>query len=107
MVSVAENVPELEVDVPTDEWFPDHGAERLETLLEESAAEVAKAVQLRVNEKRHLDADFEHPIQLLVFLISHEGYHHGQIKLALKVSGLGLADEVAGPITWGVWRSRE
>jgi hypothetical protein len=36
-------------------------------------------------------------------MLWHEGYHHGQIKLALKASGRPLADEVAGPATWGVW----
>jgi uncharacterized damage-inducible protein DinB len=36
-------------------------------------------------------------------MIWHEGYHHGQIKLALKVAGLPLTDQQAGRITWGVW----
>ncbi|MEO6238560.1 MAG: hypothetical protein ABIQ52_16305 [Vicinamibacterales bacterium] len=30
------------------------------------------------------------------------GYHHGQIKLALKVAGQPLGDDEAGPITWHV-----
>jgi hypothetical protein len=36
----------------------------------------------------------------------HDAYHHGQIKLALKLAGLALNDEVAGPGTWGVWMER-
>lgn len=107
LVSVAENVPETGVEVPAEEWYPNHSRAELEALLEESAASVARAVKTRVAEGRELELDFEHPIQLVLFLTSHEGYHHGQIKLALKVSGLGLSDEVAGPITWGAWRSRE
>jgi hypothetical protein len=36
-------------------------------------------------------------------MLWHEGYHHGQIKLALKVSGSLLMDEAAGPLTWDIW----
>jgi hypothetical protein len=39
-------------------------------------------------------------------LIFHEGYHHGQIKLALKAAGRPLSDQDAGPLTWDVWRRR-
>ena len=35
-------------------------------------------------------------------MIWHEGYHHGQIKLALKAAGLSLDDEIVGPLTWGI-----
>jgi len=33
----------------------------------------------------------------------HEGYHHGQIKLALKIAGQPFDDEEIGPVTWDVW----
>ncbi len=36
-------------------------------------------------------------------MIWHEGYHHGQIKLALKVNGRALNDEEIGPLTWDLW----
>ena len=36
-------------------------------------------------------------------MVWHEGYHHGQIKLALKLAGIPISDEAAGPVTWGVW----
>jgi uncharacterized damage-inducible protein DinB len=36
-------------------------------------------------------------------MIWHEGYHHGQIKLALKIAGHPLSDDDAGPGTWHVW----
>ncbi|MGM9320139.1 hypothetical protein [Deinococcus aquaticus] len=45
-------------------------------------------------------------VRIIQHLIWHEGYHHGQIKLALQAAGLPLADEVAGPLTWGVWMRR-
>jgi uncharacterized damage-inducible protein DinB len=36
-------------------------------------------------------------------MVWHEGYHHGQIKLALKASGHTLKDDDIGPLTWGIW----
>ncbi len=36
-------------------------------------------------------------------MLWHEGYHHGQMKLALKIAGRVITNEDAGPITWGVW----
>jgi hypothetical protein len=44
---------------------------------------------------------------MLQFLVFHESYHHGQIKLALKAAGMALDDEVAGPVSWDVWRARD
>ncbi len=40
-------------------------------------------------------------------MLWHEGYHHGQIKLALKLAGLAIPNEVAGPLTWRVWMRRK
>ena len=34
-----------------------------------------------------MDTHYDHPILMLQHLIWHEGYHHGQIKLALKIAG--------------------
>lgn len=39
-------------------------------------------------------------------LALHEGYHHGQIKLALKVAGYPICDDEAGAFTWDVWRRK-
>ncbi|HMF79628.1 MAG TPA: hypothetical protein VK604_28460, partial [Bryobacteraceae bacterium] len=61
----------------------------------------------RVETGRDLNLNFDHPILLLQFLIFHEGYHHGQIKLALKVAGRPVTDEEAGPLTWDVWRLKK
>ncbi len=106
MVSVLENVPESEVVVPAEEWSRERDAERIALMLSESGRRVREAVIARIEADRPLDKDFAHPIQLLQFLIFHEGYHHGQIKLALKAAGCPIADAVAGPLTWAVWRAR-
>lgn len=106
MVSVLENAPECAGQVPEKEWNPERDPERIARMLGESGRRVRDAVKGRVEADRSLDQDFAHPIQLLQFLIFHEGYHHGQIKLALKAAGCPMADAAAGPLTWHVWRRR-
>jgi hypothetical protein len=39
-------------------------------------------------------------------MVWHEGYHHGQIKLALKATGRAIDDEEAGRVTWHVWMDK-
>ena len=39
-------------------------------------------------------------------MIWHEGYHHGQIKLTLKLAGQPLDDEDVGLVTWDVWMDK-
>ena len=46
---------------------------------------------------------YDHPILMLQHMLWHEGYHHGQIKLTLKMAGHPMADEDIGPVTWDVW----
>lgn len=106
LVSVFENAPEWGLDMEIEEWAPSSNAERLAEQLEESALRVRHAVEERTEAGSELDESYSHPIQLLPFLIFHEGYHHGQIKLALKAAGCPISDDVAGPLTWDVWRAR-
>jgi len=104
--SLAENAPEHAGEPPAAEWHDERDAERVAALLEDSARRVRAAVRARIEAERGLDQDFAHPVQMLIFLIFHEAYHHGQIKLALKAAGCPLPDAVAGPLTWRVWRER-
>ena len=53
-----------------------------------------------------MDRHYDHPILMLQHLIWHEGYHHGQIKLALKMAGRAFDDEAIGPLTWDVWMEK-
>lgn len=106
MVSVLENAPEHAGEVPAQEWSPERDPQRIAQMLEESAGRVREAVKGRTEAGRDLDLGFAHPVQLVQFLIFHEGYHHGQIKLALKAAGCPIADADAGPLTWDVWRAR-
>jgi uncharacterized damage-inducible protein DinB len=104
MVSVSENAPEHAGAVPAREWDPD--PQRIADMLTESGRCVRHAVEGRIASGRGLKREFAHPIQLMLFVIFHEGYHHGQIKLALKASGCPIPDADAGPLTWHVWRKR-
>ncbi len=49
---------------------------------------------------------YDHPVLFLQHMIWHEGYHHGQMKLALKVAGIPMSDSQAGPLTWSVWKRK-
>ena len=103
LVFVSEDAPELAVDVPEKEWVAEPDPERMAQLLNSSAKAVREAVKSRVEAGRAMDIHYDHPILLLQHMIWHEGYHHGQIKLVLKLSGQPMSNEEAGPITWGVW----
>lgn len=103
LVLVFEDAPESAAAVPAEEWVDERDTRRIAEMLNESAAVVREAVRRRVVEGRAMDLHYDHPILLLQHLLWHEGYHHGQIKLALKLAGRPVSDEVAGPRTWGVW----
>ena len=106
LISVSEEAPEFATDVPAQEWAPEHDRERIAQMLNDSARAVREAVKGRVLAGRALDQNYDHPVLLLQLLLWHEGYHHGQIKLALKIAGRPISDDDAGPLTWDVWRGK-
>ena len=97
MVFVFEDAPEVVGEEPGDEWRDERDTGRLEAMLRESAAAVRRAVEGRLAAGRQMDRHYDHPILMLQHLIWHEGYHHGQIKLALKRAGRAPDDAVVGP----------
>jgi uncharacterized damage-inducible protein DinB len=107
LVSVFEEAPEFARDVPEQEWMVERDRDRIAQMLIDSARTVRDAVRGRVLADRDLDLNYDHPILLLQLLLWHEGYHHGQIKLALKVAGRPISDDEAGPFTWDVWRDKK
>jgi uncharacterized damage-inducible protein DinB len=106
LVSVLEEAPEFARAVPDDEWTVEPERDRIAERLNESATAVRDAVRGRVLAGRDLDLNYGHPLLMLQLLLWHEGYHHGQIKLALKIAGRAIENDEAGPITWDVWRAR-
>jgi uncharacterized damage-inducible protein DinB len=103
LVFVSEDAPEFARDVPAEEWVVERDPGRIAQMLNDSARVVRDAVKSRVETGRGMNVHYDHPILLLQHMIWHEGYHHGQMKLALKVAGRPLTDEEAGPVTWDVW----
>jgi uncharacterized damage-inducible protein DinB len=103
LVFVSEDAPEFARKLPDEEWVVERAPGRIAEMLNESAQAVRDAVKSRLEAGRDMDLHYDHPVLLLQHMIWHEGYHHGQIKLALKVSGRPMSDEEAGPLTWRVW----
>ena len=106
VVFVAEDAPEIAVDVPKGEWAAEPNRDRLAAMLKDSATAVRDAVRARLDSGRAMDRHYDHPILMLQHLIWHEGYHQGQIKLALKIAGRAFDDEAIGPLTWDVWMEK-
>jgi uncharacterized damage-inducible protein DinB len=107
LVFVVEDAPEFAGSVPEDEWVVERDRGRIAEMLSHSARAVRDAVGGRVEAGRDMDLHYDHPILLLQHMLWHEGYHHGQMKLALKVAGRSMTDEEAGPLTWGVWMRKK
>ena len=107
LVFISEDAPEFARDLPEQEWVDERDRGRLAQMLNDSAQAVRDAVKSRVERGQEMKLHYDHPILFLQHMIWHEGYHHGQIKLALKATGRPLTDEEAGPVTWDVWMRKK
>jgi uncharacterized damage-inducible protein DinB len=107
LVHVFEDAPEFSKDVPEQEWRDERDKEHIALMLNESAKAVRKAVEGRIQAGKDMNLHYDHPILMLQHLIWHEGYHHGQIKLALKLAGHPISDEEVGVGTWGIWMDKK
>jgi len=103
LVFVLEDAPQFAIDAPEEEWMVEHDSDRIAQMLDDSARVVRNAVKGKVEAGQDMNLHYDHPILLLQHMLWHEGYHHGQIKLALKVTGRPITNEEAGPLTWSVW----
>jgi len=106
LVFIAEDAPEYAVPVPSREWLSERDRSRIAQSLNESAIAVSNAVHGRLESGKPMDLHYDHPILMLQHMIWHEGYHHGQIKLALKGAGVAMDDEQIGPLTWDIWMDK-
>jgi uncharacterized damage-inducible protein DinB len=107
LVFVFEDAPEFATTLPEEEWVDERDPGRIAQMLNDSANAVRDAVKSRVEAGQDMNLHYDHPILLLQHMLWHEGYHHGQIKLALKAAGRPMNDEEAGPVTWDVWMRKK
>jgi uncharacterized damage-inducible protein DinB len=107
LIFVFEDAPELARNLPEKEWVVERDAGRMALMLNDSAKAVRDAVKSRVETGRNMNLHYDHPILFLQHMLWHEGYHHGQIKLALKMAGRPITDKEAGPVTWSVWMRKK
>lgn len=106
LVFVFEDAPEFARELPDREWSAEHDSNNIARMLNESAMAVRDAVKRKIETGQEMNLHYDHPLLLLQHMLWHEGYHHGQIKLALKLAGKPISDEVAGPVTWDVWMEK-
>ena len=106
LVFVQEDAPESAVDVPAEEWQAERDPARIAAMLSESATVVADAVKKKLEQQGEMNLHYDHPVLLLQHMLWHEGYHHGQMKLALKLAGRPMSNDVAGPLSWRVWMNK-
>ena len=107
LVFVLEDAPEFARNLPGEEWAAERDPDRIAQMLNDSAKVVRDAVKNGVEAGRDMKLHYDHPILMLQHMIWHEGYHHGQVKLALKAAGLPMTDQEAGPVTWDVWMRKK
>ena len=106
LVFVSEDAPEFAIKLPEGEWRAERDPDRIADMLNESANVLRDAVKGRLESGRDMDLHYDHPILMLQHMVWHEGYHHGQIKLALKAAGRPMDDEEIGAVTWDVWMEK-
>ena len=106
LVFVSEDAPEFAKNPPVEEWAEERDTARIAQMLNHSAKAVRNAVKSRIETGREMELHYDHPVLLLQHMIWHEGYHHGQMKLALKAAGTPMSNKQAGPLTWRVWMDK-
>ncbi len=103
LIFVCECAPEWGPTDAPEGWLSETDPQRLAAGLDSSARAVRDAVENRLQHGKPLEQHYDHPLLFLQHMIWHEGYHHGQIKLALKLNGHPLQDDEIGPLTWDLW----
>ena len=103
---ISQCAPEFSTAKPDNRSVDQDNAGQIAHLLNESAKLVRDAVKSRVERGQQMEVLYDHPILMIQHLIWHDAYHHGQMKLALKLAGHPLDDEEIGPVTWDVWMDK-
>jgi uncharacterized damage-inducible protein DinB len=106
---VSQSAPEFASTIP--ELFQDraeYNPIHITQMLNDSAKAVHDVVKRCIETGQELKGKhviYDHPVLLLQHMLWHEGYHVGQIKLALKAAGHVLSDEQEEKAIWSLWRT--
>lgn len=95
LASVDENHSESDRNRPEQD-LAECKPERIEQMLNDSARAVRNAVRNKL-EASGDNAQRDHTIRRLEYMVLHERYHYSQMKLALKLAGRPIPDEEAEP----------
>jgi uncharacterized damage-inducible protein DinB len=98
-----ENAPESGIKAPSEEWVDEPDREQIARFLDDTSQKVRDIARTYLESGKSMAMHYDHPVLFLQHMIWHDGYHHGQIKLALKLAGLPVSNAEVGPGTWGVW----
>jgi uncharacterized damage-inducible protein DinB len=111
---VNDTAPEFAVSIEAlfrqegDERIPERDVQRVAQQLQVSARAVCELVKARIESAQPVKGEhvtYDHPVLLLQHMLWHEGYHVGQMKLALKSIGFVMTEEQEEPMIWGLWRT--
>ena len=103
LIFLSEDLPEFATTLPPREWLNQGNPDLIAEELDRSAKAVRDAVEICIQRGQETKLHYDHPLLYLQHMIWHEGYHHGQMKLALKITGRPFDDKEIGPLTWGIW----
>ena len=103
LIFLEEDAPQFNPQIPPSEWLDILDPEEIAAQLEASGKAVRDAVENLLLSGTPMLLHYDNPLLYLQHMIWHEGYHHGQIKLALKAACLPFDDEKIGPCTWDIW----
>lgn len=88
-----------------DTWFAERDLEKVLAGLEASRKAVRDAVETHIKSGTVPLGPYTHPVQFLQHMFWHEGYHYGQLMLALKPLGYTTEDAWQDANIWSVWRA--
>src|ERR1700731_5133845 len=92
LVFVLEDAPEFARSLPEEEWAAERDPDRISQMLNDSAKVVRDAVKNGVEAGRDMKLHYDYPILMLQHMIWHEGYNHGRMRMALKVTGRPITE---------------
>jgi len=85
---IEENVPESGVKATAEEWVDENDHGKIERFLDDTSQKVREVARKQLETGTPMAMHYDHPLLFLQHMIWHDGYHHGQIKLALVVAQL-------------------